>query len=290
MTVIYLTEPKSYLEADGRDFAIVYNEQIQSRYSIYHTQQIVAFEGCTLGRSAVNIICRYRIPFSFIGDNGRIAAHITPQETPFYTALQQERNGDRNFRIPFIQSLLRGRWCNAIKVLQNLEYSAIAECLEQPLNRLPGLNNWFALQRWQTEVNRRYHDALRSVLVSVESLESALELAYTLLSRELYVLLFASGCCAEVGTLHHHCQNHLPLPCDLMEQFRPVVELWVLGNAFNLSDRAAFVENWESFMITEFLHPYAGQMSLREVLAWQVDEYIRAITTTAEYRPFLLKS
>ncbi|MDT9186752.1 MULTISPECIES: CRISPR-associated endonuclease Cas1 [Limnospira] len=298
MTAIYLTEPQSYLEADLRDFAIVYNDRIQSRHSIDTTQQIIAFEGCTLGRSAIAAIYRYRIRLSFIRDNGHITAQITPQETPFYTVLQQERNSDRNFRIAFIHSLLRGRWYNATKVLQSLGYSGIRECLEQQLEVLPGLNSWLALQTWQVQVFQRYQKALRSVLVSVKDFEPTLELAYALLSRELYVLLLSSGCCAEVGTLHLHCQNHLPLPCDLMEPFRPVVEAWVFKKAPKFSDRgglsqshrATFVQNWESLMATQIFHAYAGQVSLRSALAWQVEEYVRAITETLEYRPFLLKS
>ncbi|WAK74575.1 CRISPR-associated endonuclease Cas1 [Arthrospira sp. PCC 9108] len=82
MTAIYLTEPQSYLEADLRDFAIVYNDRIQSRHSIDTTQQIIAFEGCTLGRSAIAAIYRYRIRLSFIGDNGHITAQITPRKHP----------------------------------------------------------------------------------------------------------------------------------------------------------------------------------------------------------------
>lgn len=297
MTVIYLTEPESYLEADSREFAIVAGEQIQSRHPIRDTGKIVVFEGCSVGRSARAAICRYQIPVFFIGDKGNIGAYFIPQKPLLYATLQRERNRDRNFCLSFIQSLLRGRWLNGIQVLQNMGYDAVGDCLERPLEILPGLNDTRSIKTWHWQVSHRYRLALNSMVVSMEIFEESVQLAHHFLSHELQVLLLASGCSSEVGTLHHHCYNHLPLPCDLMEQFRPIVEAWIAEFLPNLEvceavkklHHQAFIEQWEQFINRRIFHDYAGWVDFREVLSWQVDEYVRAITEAVEYRPFLLR-
>jgi len=242
-------------------------------------------------------ICRHQIPVFFIGDKGGISAHFIPQKRLVYAALQHKRNRDRNFCISFIQSLLRGRWWNGIKVLQNLGYAAVGESLEQPVEMLSSLNDMDSIQIWHWQVSRRYRFALNSIFCSIKNVEESWQLAYHLLAHEFHVMLLASGCCVEAGTLHHHCYNHLPLPCDLMEPFRPIVEAWILetvlidweDKALNPSNPTAFVSAWEGFLNRQFFHPHAGWVGFRQVLSLQVDEYVRAITEAIEYRPFLLK-
>ncbi|TVU54219.1 MAG: CRISPR-associated protein Cas1 [Arthrospira sp. PLM2.Bin9] len=298
MTVIYLTEPESYLEADAREFVMIIQDQIQSRYPIHDTQQIVVFEGCTVGRSGTAAICRYHIPLFFVGDNGHISAHFTSAKQPIYTALQHQRNCQHNFCISLVQSLLRGRWLNGIKVLQNLGDCGGEGYLEKFLDILPSLNDTQSIQTWHWQISRRYRRTLNSILVSAENFATYWQLADCLLAHELQVLLLASGCSVEIGTLHHHCYNHLPLPCDLMEQFRPIVDAWIVEITQNLGvDEAmkklhltVFINHWEEFLNRQIFHPYAGWVSFRNVLSWQVDEYVRTITEAVEYRPFLLKS
>lgn len=288
MRAIYLTEPKSYLEADGREFVAICGGRIRYRHPVRQVRQIVAFDGCTLTRTAVRAVCRYRVPLSFIGDGGRIVAHLAPRDTAIYETAQRERNGDRQFCATFIAALLRGRWFNAVAFLRTLGDTAIAADLERRLDDLAGLTDPPTLRTWQAETLRGYRRALRALPGTPEQFGATLELACALLSRELYALLLSSGCHPEVGTLHRRCQNHLPLPCDLMEQFRPAVERWAFDGKVGFRDRVAFVRSWECFMAAEVLHPHAGPSSLRDALSWQVDEYVRAITETAEYRPFLL--
>lgn len=289
MTTIYLTQPDSYLEADSRDFALIEQDRIQSRHAICETEQVIIFEGGILSRNALRAIRRYNIPLGFIGDNGRLSAQITPKETLLYATLQQKRHRDSDFCLALIHSFLRGRGYNTLQVLRSRGNQGVTERIEELLDILPALNHLSSLQAWHRQVTNLYYEALDSLRASVQPFESTVELAYALLSRELYGLLRSSGCAAEFGTLHRHCQNHLPLPCDLMEQFRPLIEAWIVEKNITSSQPTAFVARWQLLMNSPIFHPYAGQISWREALRWQVNEYVQAITETLEYRPFLLK-
>jgi len=297
MSTLYFTQPYSFLTADTREFAVVEDDRVLKRIPITEVEQIVVFQDCNLSKLAVRIAYRWQIPLIYIGDRGRTMARVEPEDNPLYLTQQRESLREPEFCFQLAQSLLQGRCHNGIAILleayahhthQILE-KAISK-LQQYLDALPTLTHLAQVKALVEAIAPIYRLAWH-VLGCEQGMtfngEPSYDLAYALLSQEFYRLLRQTGCSPHLGTLHPHCQNHLPLPCDLMEPFRPLVERWVLQVGNSLDDLAS-IEQWPGFLQMAVTHPYGGTMSLQECLRWQVDEYVVAITQGTAYRPFLL--
>ncbi|NEO26068.1 MAG: CRISPR-associated endonuclease Cas1 [Kamptonema sp. SIO4C4] len=273
MSILYLTQPNSFLTTDGREFAVVQEDCILSRVPLEQIQQVVAFEGGEFSKLAVRTAQRYGIPLIFIADHGRTIARFEPPTEALYLAQQYQFSHQPEFYLPLAQSLLRGRWHNGVTILLQLYarhtsdalHQAIAQ-LKADLETLPGLSSLAAVRVWAQRVTQFYRNSWRFFCAQQGavnwSIEEGYSMAYALLSQELYALLREAGCSPHVGTLHPDCQNHLPLPCDLMEQFRPLVERWVWQN-WSPVHSGCSLDQWEGFLQHSVTHPYGEVMSLR---------------------------
>ncbi|MCW6038250.1 CRISPR-associated endonuclease Cas1 [Spirulina subsalsa FACHB-351] len=295
---LYLTQPGSFLTTDGRDFAIVQQDQILTRVPIANIQQIVAFTGCDFSKLVVPTAQRYEIPLIFLADHGKMISRLEPPEKAVYLAQQYQSLHQPDFGLQLAQSLLWGRWQNGITLLSHwyrrytsdVLYRAITQ-LKESLDTLPTLSHLSAVKVWAQSITPLYRTSWQFLFCQWGAfnlkLDEGYSLAAALLSQELYALLRQAGCSPHVGTLHPDCQNHLPLPCDLMEQFRPLLDQWVGQNSRLLHPHCSLTA-WEEFLQTPYTHPYGGVMTLRDCFAWQVREYVTALTEGTAYRPFLL--
>lgn len=290
---LYLMPPQ-FLTTDGREFAIVEQDQIVSRVPLGEIQQVVAFAGCDFSPLAVRTAKRYDIPLIFLADHGETISRLEPPEKAIYFAQQCRCLNDPDFCLQLAQALLRGRLHNEIAVLSqggdaHDPQPAIAQ-RQAGLETLPTLPDLTAVRAWARSiptVDRTPWQFLGSQWRAFNlQLAQGDRLATALLSQELYALLRQAGCSPHLGTLHPDCQNHLPLPCDLMEQFRPLLTPWVWQHSTPIHPYCSLAQ-WQQFLQTFYSHPYGGVMTLRDCLAWQVEEYVMALTEGTAYRPFL---
>lgn len=62
---------------------------------------------------------------------------------------------------------------------------------------------------------------------------SALNYGYSILMSAFARAIYSCGCITQLGIWHKGASNNFNFACDLMEPFRPVIDLEVIGCNFN---------------------------------------------------------
>lgn len=66
---------------------------------------------------------------------------------------------------------------------------------------------------------------------------SALNYGYSILMSAFARAIYSCGCITQLGIWHRGASNNFNFACDLMEPFRPVIDLEVIGCKFNSFDK-----------------------------------------------------
>ncbi len=233
-------------------------------------------------------------------------------------------------RVAIVESLLRAKLHNSRLLLLHLNSSQHLRIVERAINslanlleELPSATTRKGFWKFGAASVKIYFQALsyllpesfnfkgRSANLAGDRINNLLELGYALLSQNLYACVQKFGLHPDFGNLHHTCENHTPLVCDLMEQFRaPIVESLVVdlvnrkhltaGDFFPAGDRGGwhlnpgalreFLLHWESKLQSPTTHLNAGKISYRQCLELQVKEYLACVQGERDfYRSLLWK-
>lgn len=332
MTTLYVTSPGSFLQVKSSHFQLFEQQQLCQEIPIKQVSQIILFSYCDLSRRAVNLALSHRIPVAFLADQGhyigRVDADVQRQRQ--YKTRQQECSLHLEFTQSIAESLIRAKLYNSRTLLLRLNRRTSTSSAQKAINaltqlieHLPMVNTLDALWNYETKAATLYYRALGSLLPNsfnfqqrtfrppIDRINSLLNLGYALLSQNLYIFVQELGLDTDLGNLHTSCQNHTPLVCDLMEQFRaPIVEDLVADlvnrECLSLDDFLPpdeqggmylspnvlhkFLKHWEEKLQTPVTHLSVVNVTYRHCLELQVREYLSFLIGEQEfYRPLLWK-
>ncbi|GAB1542230.1 hypothetical protein NUACC21_49040 [Scytonema sp. NUACC21] len=249
---------------------------------------------------------------------------------PKYLAKQVKRSQDTEFIINTAQSCMGAQLHNQLLLLQHFTHHVCLSRIQTAQNflallieDLPMANSLEELREYETSAASFYYPALSSFLpqkfkfkqrysrTPSDVVNILLNLGYTLLHQHIHTLLKSSGLHPNWASLHQEAYHHSPLACDLMAEFRaPLVDDLVVNllkkrtmtldnytlpgkqrnTQFDCNLLKIFLHHWEEKLKTLVVHPLVGEVSYRQCLEWQVQEYIACLLGDIDfYRPLLVK-
>lgn len=330
MITLYATDPGSIVHLEGDRFQVFFLEKLSCEMAAAKVKQIILFDWCDITQPAVKAAIALGIPVGFIADGGRYVGRLHDAGKFRYLSRQKQCFGDREFKLAIVESLLCAKLHNSRVLLLQLNsrhhlkiVCTAVDCLAYLLEALPSATTRKGFWQFEAKAARVYFQALgyllpesfsfkeRSANLAGDRINSLLDLGYALLSQNLYTCVQKIGLNPDFGNLHPTCQNHTPLVCDLMEQFRaPIVEALVadlvnhkhltVGDFFLAGDRGGLHLNpealrelllhWEEKLQSPVTHLYAGKVSYRHCLELQVKEYVACLKGEQDfYRSMLWK-
>ncbi|MCL1474273.1 CRISPR-associated endonuclease Cas1 [Argonema antarcticum] len=246
-----------------------------------------------------------------------------------YFPQQIKRAQNPNFPKTIAESIVRAYLHNCGIVLLRLSANhstpkaeIAMEMLDLLIDDLPMADSIHALREYSTTAASLYYQAITELLAKAfnfqctcrphsHSINSVLRLGNALLNHTIYGFVQSAGLNPNFGNLHFYCQDELSLIEDFAVEFRPFLVDELVANlaisqiltpddftrpsqqdAISLypATLKKFIKHWEEKLQTEVTHLYAGKLSYRRCLAWQVQEYIAYLLGDVEfYRPMLLK-
>jgi CRISPR/Cas system-associated endonuclease Cas1 len=90
-----------------------------------------------------------------------------------------------------------------------------------------------------------------------------------------------------VGLIHKHRKNRPNLACDLVEPLRCAVELTVIRNLEDISDRGKMAARFAEMMEQKFIYRN-GSFRFRSIIRLMIESFLSNLTAKGTFYPFRL--
>lgn len=248
--------------------------------------------------------------------------------TPQYLAKQVQRSHDKEFIRASAESCLWAQLHNQLILLKNLTPCHINSRLQMAENFLTLLMDDLAtahslkeLREYATSAGSFYYPAFAFLLphqfkfqrrssCKANPINLLFNIGYALLHQQIHCFLKSAGLHPDWANLYKESNINSPLAYDLMAEFRALLVDELVANLLNsriitlkhftLPDPQGnvelhihalklFLQHWEDKLTTIVNHPRAGEVTYRQCLQLQVQEYIAFLLGDVEhYRPMLI--
>lgn len=115
----------------------------------------------------------------------------------------------------------------------------------------------------------------------------ALSYGYGFLYNAVEWNCLGHGLECSVGLIHKHRKNRANLACDLIEPLRCAVELTVMRNLEDITDKTKMAARFAEMMEEKFLYRN-GAFRLRSIIRLMVESFIAHICSKSTFHPFKL--
>ncbi|MEM0460520.1 MAG: CRISPR-associated endonuclease Cas1, partial [Thermofilaceae archaeon] len=257
--ILYLDKHGALLAARGGELEVRVKQEgrwkVVARYPVSMVSAVViAVEGVAVTGGALKLAALHGIDVNFI-PSGKPLARLVPATYGgsvelWVKQLKQHRSKAR--RAELARSFVEGKVHNQKVLLKSAAKTQAAsspaanalrksvEQLEQALSRLREADDWKKASLVEAEAAQAYWSAVKHLLPSAlgfqkrlkrwdvppgakpDPFNSALNLGYAALLREVWRAVFAVGLNPYIGFLHARRPGSMILVLDLMEEFRPI--------------------------------------------------------------------
>ena len=319
MTTIYLMTPGATFKVHG-NYLKVYEEQEQRIcVPIRNISQFINIGNIHLPKELIKIIKLSEIPVLYLTESSEYMGRLeNPEQVQAkYLTYQQRRARDVEANYATAGSMVWARIHNQHTCLQIWTQYYADYTTERALNYLtllmdnlplaPSLND---LHEFVEEADKFYYNAITSLLsfhnhcprTTVKQFNTLFNLGNQLLHQYIYTHLITAGLHPNYPIFHNGADYELPLAWDFVAEFQaPIVHDLVLNFVRNLPSfngngkkprtiMQKFLQSWEGKLKTFVLHPFAGEVSYRQCIQLQVQEYVASLFGNVEYyRPLAFK-
>jgi len=250
--------------------------------------------------------------------------------TSKYLVKQVQRSHEGEFIRATAESCLWAQLHNQLALLKNITFRQFNPSLQLAENFLTLLMDDLAtahslneLREYATSAASFYYPAFAFLLphqfqfsrrssCKANPINVLFNIGYALLHQQIYCFLKSAGLHSDWANLHQESNHNSPLAYDLMAEFRaPLVDELVANllnsriitlKHFTLPDSQGnvelhthalklFLKHWEEKLKTTVNHPHAGEVTYRQCLQLQVQEYLACLLGDVEhYRPMLMST
>lgn len=247
-----------------------------------------------------------------------------------YLAKQVQRSHDSEFIRATAESSLWAQLHNQLILLKNVTLGQFNPSLQLAENFLTLLmddlttaHSLNELREYAASAASFYYPAFAFLLphqfkfqrrssCKANPINVLLNIGYALLHQQIHCFLKSAGLHPDWANLHQETNHNSPLACDLMGEFRAVLVDELVINLLNsriitlkhftLPDAQGkvelhthalklFLQHWEEKLKTTVNHPHAGEVTYRQCLQLQVQEYLACLLGDVEhYRPLLMST
>jgi len=252
MPVLYLTEQGAVLRQAGKRLIIVKEDEKIADLPLIKLDSVLIYGHLQITTQALRTLLEQGVQTSFLTLNGRLIGHLAPlkSKNSLLRIRQYFRASDPSWCLIQAQSIVEAKIRNSQRVLERYLNNHPQAEIQQIRAEL---NGWMPrIRRKQTPQNllgvegsgtQRYYDAFRLTFRGElkfngrnrrpprDEINSLLSFGYTLLGNELTALIEARGLDPYLGIYHGIQYGRPSLAMDILEAFRPAVDLFTLNLA-----------------------------------------------------------
>ncbi|MCK6685847.1 MAG: CRISPR-associated endonuclease Cas1 [Thermoanaerobaculia bacterium] len=240
---LYLTSPAIHMELKGDAIRLEAPPAPPRTVPLQRISHLV-FVGRPRATVPVLLALSHRgVPSYFCGRDGKLAAALEPQEPDWTVWMAQARFLERQeARAAFARSVVRAKLHNAAALLVRAgmdrasadEIRALeTQCLnKEDMDTIRGLEGRGAVVFFgavRESLAREWGFSGRKKHPSTDPVNSMLSLGYTVLLGHVATGLAMAGLNPRLGIFHEERGTRMALGCDLQEEFRSLVDGYVLG-------------------------------------------------------------
>jgi CRISP-associated protein Cas1 len=320
MSTIYITEQNVSFKVHNPYLKVFHSEVQRICMRVSNISQFILFTNVNLPNDVLKLVRSHEIPVLYLTPDGSYIGRLEnpSQAQAQYLIYQKKGLRDAEYLRATTESIIWAKLHNQQACLQSWTRHYADYATQRALNYLPLLMDNLPiaaslneLREYSEEADNVYYRAIASLLsmysgcpkINVKRVNRLFELGSHLLHQYIYTLLKTAGVHPDYSILHSQRNYELPLAWDFTSEFRALmVDDLVLNFARNLTHAngngkkqpqtllQSFLQHWEAKLRTFVLHPYAGEVTYRQCLNLQVQEYVASLLGDVEfYRPLVLK-
>lgn len=292
LNTIYILHPEAYLSLDGENVVMLMEGKVAARLPLSNIESIVCmnYPGCSpalMGKCAEE-----RIGLCFVSPGGNFLARVTgPVKGNVFLRKQQlELFSDSEKQTELIRNLIAAKLKNTRSLLlrsrrdypatdENGKLSHCIDILEENQQKLLQETDAEVLRGIEGQSAKAYFDVFDSLFTQqkedftlfsrskrpqLDPTNAMLSFLYTLCTNDIASALECVGLDPYIGLFHTLRPGRVSLACDIMEEFRALVERLVIS-----------MVNLKIVQKSDFEKQVSGAMWLNEegrkkvITAWQ---------------------
>ena len=329
MAILYVTQQGATLHKSGNRVIVKRNSEIVTEIPIIQLDEVIIFGNGHLTTQTMGYLLDKNIPVSFLSSSGTYRGRLQPRYAKD-TLIRQRQYGvaaDPEQCLELAKGFVRGKLTNAFRFgkrqrIRNTEAQLALESVAKTLDKLKGAKNLETLLGYEGGGAASHYRAFREFLADdwgfstrqfrppPDPINVMLSLGYTLLHNHVYTFINVVGFDPYCGFFHQPKHGHAALASDLMEEFRHIIDGYVLSQ---INNRRVHLDNFAQSnkgirftkeALDRFLTGYYGRMqqtfqhptrnektTYLRCIELQVRHLARVVTgEDPAYEPFLVRA
>lgn len=336
LNTIYITNESSYLSLDGENLVCSVENEIKLRIPFSNVENIVCFNYMGCSPALMGKCVKEQIPINFVSPQGKFLAKVCGETKGNVFLRVNQIDVFRQNRLLLTQNTMAAKFNNTRKLIQrslhdnidlreNEKIQAVLNVLKQKMEEVYLANSveevigiegncaklYFSIfDRLITNPKTAFSFEYRSKRPPLDPVNAMLSFVYTLATNEYAAALETVGLDSYIGYCHSLHSGRVSLACDLVEEYRCIVERFVLtlinlrivteidfetqiSGAVWLNDsgRKKVLTKWQEKKRTDYMHSHLKQKIPFGLIPYiqsnLLAKYIRG--DIEEYPSFLVK-
>ena len=335
MPTLYLLEQGAKLSKTSKRLVIEKDREVLSEIPEFKIEKVFVFGNVQITTQALKFLLGNNIDVSFFNMKGKLIGKLFPFESKnvYLRMAQYDAFKNEEFKLKISKKIVEGKIKNCLVVFQKFLRNHPEVELKEEIDRLnsalkeverktqissllglEGISSKVYFKGFSKMFKNGFDFRQRTRHPPLDPVNSLLSLGYSLITSEMFSILFALGLDPYVGFFHTLEYGRASLALDLIEEFRPVIvdrlvldlinknmlkqedfeyekteEGKVLKVLLNQEAKRVFFSQYEKRMNTQITLPQ-GNVSYRRLFDVQARKMIECIkSNSGDYEPFLIK-
>ena len=304
LNTVYVTNEMSYLYLDGENIVCKVEDEIKLRIPFENVESVVCFNYMGCSPALMGECVEKHIPINFVSPQGKFLAKVCGETKGNVFLRVSQIDNFRQNRLILTQNTMAAKFSNTVQLIkrtlhdnkelrEDCKIQSVLNILTQKchevykaesIEEVIGIEGncakaYFSIfNQLITVKNTPLIFDYRSKRPPLDPVNAMLSFVYTLSTNEFASSLETVGLDSSIGFCHSLHSGRASLACDLVEEFRCIVERFVLtlinlkiitekdfdkqitGAVWlNETGRKKILTKWQEKKRTEYLHPYLKQ-------------------------------
>lgn len=314
LNTLYITKEDAYLRLDGETIICECNGEVLIKIPFDNVESIVCFSYLGCSPALMGKCVSKCVPINFISPYGKFLAKIYGETKGNVFLRVQQIDRFRENKIKLAQNTIASKLGNCISLIKRSMHDKIElrsdsdilstiEYLNEAIDKIYNADSLEMILGIEGNCAKEYFSVFNKFFSNnefifehrtkhppLDPINSVLSYVYTLATLEFSAGLETVGLDSYIGYYHALRSGRVSLACDLVEEFRSIVERFVItlfnlkvfsekdfdkqltGAVFlNENGRKKLLTHWQEKKRTDYMHPY-----LKEKMHFGLIPYVQS--------------
>lgn len=256
LNTLYVTTPEVYLSLDGENIVVLKDKAETFRLPLHGLEGVCCFSYSGASPALMHACAKNGIALTFLKPNGRFLARVSGEVTGNVLLRKtQYKRSEMPECLPIAKNFILGKLHNSRWVIERVlrdhplrvdeealrgKIHIIKDAIEgaqgaldlESLRGFEGLGAKAYFSVYDTMILQQKEDfyfTIRSRRPPLDNVNAMLSFMYSLHAKEVAASLESVGLDPYVGFFHRDRPGRMSLALDMLEEFRPMVDRFVLG-------------------------------------------------------------